>query len=138
MEELEIPEFLSSEFIQHAASNADIMKLVLDNENDGLVVRDGHFKVNDISKLSKLKLVLCDVKIEINNSECMENKYGITDTTSQQCNKSSEYSCTESNHHSNHNSSKYKSSDKKPKLLFDIDGKGTNKNIYRQARQNSI
>lgn len=132
MEELEIPEFLSSEFIQNVASNADIMKLVLDNENEDLIVKDGHFKVNDISKLSKLKLVLCDVKIQINNSECMESICKDTDSTQHKTSKTSGYRCTDSSHHNTYFNSRYKNkgTDRKPKLLFDIDGKDTNKNMY--------
>lgn len=123
-----MPEFLSSEFIQQLASNTDIMKLILDNENDTLIVKDGYFKLNDLSKLSKLKLVLCDVKIEMNNSKCIEDKCRNTDTTSQKTNKSSEYICREDNNHSTHKNSRSKYNNKK--LLFDIDRKDISQNTY--------
>lgn len=132
MEEVEIPEFLSSEFIQNVASNPDVMKIAFDDENEDadLVVKGGHFKISDISKISKLKLVLCDVKIEVKNSKCTDDicKKN-TESCDHKTDENSKSSCTESTHHKTH-TSECSSTDKETKLLFNIDRNNNNEATY--------
>lgn len=140
MEEVEIPEFLSSEFIQNVASNPDVMKIALDDENEDadLVVKGGHFKISDISRLSKLKLVLCDVKIEVKNSTCTDDicKKN-TESCDHKTDENSKSSSTENTHHKTDNSD-CSSTDKERKLLFNIDRSNNEATYFGKIDENKL
>jgi len=79
MNRLEIPSFITSEFINELASNKEVLNLILEAKDREIVIDTKNLNDNDQKKVILLKFLFCDVKInnELSDifSKHIENKY---------------------------------------------------------------
>lgn len=79
MNRLEIPSFITSEFINKLASNKEVLNLILEAKDREIVIDTKNLNDNDQKKVILLKFLFCDVKInnELSDliSKYIENKY---------------------------------------------------------------
>jgi len=70
---IEIPALLTPEIVEMVASNPDILKTVLDSENNELTEKNLEDSPLNCPNLSSLKVAFSNVNIHIRNTEFMED-----------------------------------------------------------------